>query len=67
MKPSWKDAPEWAQYLALDTLGGDWYWYQERPARYVKFWLPILGKYCFACKDNGRTVYEVLIEKRPES
>lgn len=30
MKPDWKDAPEWAQYLALDA-DGVWYWYEKKP------------------------------------
>lgn len=30
MKPDWKDAPEWAQWLAMDG-GGRWYWYEMRP------------------------------------
>lgn len=30
MKPDWKDAPEWARYLAVDS-DGDWYWYNLQP------------------------------------
>jgi len=30
MKPDWKDAPEWAQWLACDE-DGNWYWYEEKP------------------------------------
>jgi hypothetical protein len=30
MKPSWKDAPSWAQWLAMDQ-GGSWYWYEVEP------------------------------------
>lgn len=29
-KPDWKDAPEWAEYLAMDEDGA-WYWYEARP------------------------------------
>lgn len=29
-KPDWKDAPEWAQYLAQDGHGA-WYWYRDLP------------------------------------
>lgn len=29
-KPSWKDAPEWAQWLAQDG-DGVWYWHNDRP------------------------------------
>jgi hypothetical protein len=27
MKPQWKDAPEWAKWLAMDK-NGQWYWYE---------------------------------------
>jgi hypothetical protein len=30
MKPDWKDAPEWANWLAMDG-DGYWYWYQGEP------------------------------------
>jgi hypothetical protein len=30
MKPSWDDAPKWAQYLAMDD-DGDWYWFENEP------------------------------------
>ncbi len=30
MKPDWKDAPEWANYLAVDN-DGVWYWYECKP------------------------------------
>lgn len=30
MKPSWKDAPKWANYLAMDD-DGRWYWYETKP------------------------------------
>jgi len=30
MKPSWDDAPEWAQWLAKDK-DGTWYWYEYQP------------------------------------
>jgi hypothetical protein len=30
MKPEWKDAPEWAKYLAMDE-DGTWWWYEFEP------------------------------------
>ncbi len=30
MKPSWKDAPDWAQWLAMDE-DGKWWWYENPP------------------------------------
>lgn len=29
-KPSWNDAPEFAEYLAMDS-DGTWYWYEFKP------------------------------------
>lgn len=31
MKPDWKDAPEWANWLAMDE-DGYWYWYELEPS-----------------------------------
>ena len=30
MKPDWKDAPEWANWLAMDDFGA-WCWHEEKP------------------------------------
>lgn len=30
MKPDWKDAPEWAKFLAEDA-DGTWWWYEAEP------------------------------------
>lgn len=30
MKPDWKDAPAWANWLAMDDDGW-WYWYEIQP------------------------------------
>jgi len=35
MKPSWEDAPPWAQYLSWDEAGdggSPWKWHEEEPA-----------------------------------
>ena len=37
MKPDWKDAPDWAQYLAMDRDGA-WYWHETEPACLNDFW-----------------------------
>ena len=29
-KPDWNDAPYWANYLAMDSDEG-WYWYEDEP------------------------------------
>ena len=30
MKPSWSDAPEWANWLAMDE-NNEWFWYKSEP------------------------------------
>lgn len=30
VKPDWKDAPEWAMWLAQDAYGA-WGWYEKKP------------------------------------
>lgn len=32
MKPDWKDAPEWAKWLAMDE-DGEWFWFENKPER----------------------------------
>jgi hypothetical protein len=36
-KPSWADAPDWANYLAMDA-DGEWHWFDERPRHEVNSW-----------------------------
>ena len=36
-KPDWKDAPEWAMWLAQD-VGGDWFWYDLEPIGSAGYW-----------------------------
>ncbi len=39
MKPSWDDAPSWANWLAMDE-NGEWFWYELQPKKsYARgFW-----------------------------
>jgi hypothetical protein len=37
MKPDWKDAPEWARYLAMDK-NGSWLWYENEPTPNSTLW-----------------------------
>jgi len=30
MKPDWKNAPEWANWVAMDN-DGIWFWYEDEP------------------------------------
>ncbi len=65
MKPSWKDAPEWAQYLAMDKDGA-WYWYAKEPALSgYWYWVVSCGMYELIEKDTSGDWLESL-EKRPD-
>ena len=66
-KPSWKDAPEWAEWMAQDD-SGEWYWYASKPTHPgMESWWPAPGANNVQCGKG-----EVLgdrrdtLEKRPE-
>lgn len=59
MKPDWKDAPDWAQWLCKNH--GEWYWAED----FVTGWdgYPWYGKTEFICKyETGVSEFP---EKRP--
>lgn len=39
-KPNWKDAPDWAQWLAMD-FSGTWCWFVGQPYTGTTVWLPV--------------------------
>lgn len=41
-KPSWKDAPAWANWLAQDE-DGEWYWYENEPELDLEQWNGVTG------------------------
>ncbi len=43
MKPNWRTAPEWANYIAMDP-NGQWYWYEREPELKVDIWNNRFGK-----------------------
>lgn len=47
MKPDWKDAPEWANYRAMDS-NGEWFWYECSPRSGFKSWLVSEGDQAYA-------------------
>lgn len=49
MKPDWKDAPEWAQWLAMDG-DGYWCWFQSRP-----YYDSDLAQWIYSDEDSGRS------------
>ena len=61
-KPSWDDAPEWANWLAMDE-NYEWWWFELEPyfIEELKFWNS-LGR---ATKAKSLTCKETL-EERPQ-
>ena len=61
MKPDWKDAPEWANYLAMDQ-DGCWYWYVGRPELGKVEWLDYTR---FQLASEIGSSWKDSLEKRP--
>jgi hypothetical protein len=67
MKPDWKDAPEWARYLAMDQ-GRRWHWHESRPKRFFSSWLRNGNdKYQMAngTRDKSEISVRYSLEERP--
>ena len=62
MKPSWNDAPEWAQWLAMDE-NESWYWYELKPKLFNLVFDDDRGRSERAVK--GR--FEDSLEQRPKT
>jgi hypothetical protein len=71
-KPSWNDAPEWAQWLAQD---GDtcWWWFEEKPAvdEEIFGWISEDGRVVITDKDAKGYAEPALewretLEQRPQ-
>lgn len=58
-KPKWRDAPYWAQYLAMDD-SGDWFWYELQPKRSGTHWDASGGR-----MELGRKSWDETLEERP--
>lgn len=62
MKPDWKDAPEWANYLAQDE-DGEWHWYKGKPFPVGDGWWPT--DHPIAKAGYDRNDWEDTLEQRP--
>lgn len=64
MKPDWKDAPAWADYVAMNA-SGNWWWFQKKP-KYIgghcRVWINPLGMCCHAGKCAAGNA---ILEERP--
>lgn len=63
MKPDWKDAPEWAKWLAQDDDG--WFlWFGDAPYKRGDIWIgPYMSKLCGF--EFARTKCNSVPEPRP--
>ena len=62
MKPNWKDAPDWANWLAMNEDGA-WTWFEEKPNPRVISWAS-LHPYS---SNSEVTIFDTLEEKPNES
>lgn len=64
-KPDWNEAPEYAQYLAMDH-NGCWYWYENKPELRSSSlrWNDCGGQYDLA-EDADDPEYSTTLEPRP--
>lgn len=62
MKPDWKDAPEWANYLAMDA-DGYWYWYENLPWKCADLAWRTVGQCQRVSQDAN--LWKDSLEKRP--
>lgn len=67
-KPSWNDAPEWAQWLAQDK-NGYWFWYEIKPtvSTFKQQW--VINKprrFEVAGKGACETEWQNTLEQRPD-
>lgn len=63
MKPSWDDAPEWAQLLAMDEDGG-WWWFQCPPVQGECMWIASDGGFRRARVSHSD--WKDSLEQRPK-
>lgn len=61
MKPNWKDAPSWSNFVAQDE-NGDWWWYEYEPIIEDGNWDRSEGRYTKAFSSGG---WKESLEARP--
>lgn len=61
-KPDWKDAPEWAEYLAMDA-DGTWFWYEQAPTARGGGWDYAASRWAFA--GASLPIWDETLEPRP--
>lgn len=58
MKPSFSDAPHWANWLAMNQ-NGSWYWFEYEPTQSVLgWWYASAGVFCEAEFQDWKEIKE---------
>jgi hypothetical protein len=63
-KPSWDNAPEWAEWLACN-LSGDWWWFAHKPQQNDINWLSSSGLALAATGWADCPSWRETLERRP--
>lgn len=65
-KPSWADAPDWANWQAMDH-SGNWFWYEFEPVALLvsKVFLDTQGRYESSIYGAIDEAWEETLERRP--
>jgi hypothetical protein len=64
-KPDWKDAPEWANYLAMDR-DGTWCWHEKYMTPQSGMWMSeSRGKVAIAAEPDD--AWRETLEERPHA
>ena len=63
-KTNWSDAPEWANYKAVDSAGNEW-WYETKPIVYndLGVWVMVTGR---AVQSTTVIEWKDTLEKRDD-
>ena len=68
MKPSWDEAPEWANWLAMDK-DGSWVWFERKPyimSESDRAWREEAGTFFRVSTDfYGAGAWTESLERRP--
>jgi hypothetical protein len=66
-KPSWNEAPEWAEWLAQDS-DGEWFWFIDRPVIYKFTFQPVKSPQGIQLASKGEVLgdWRDTLESRPE-
>lgn len=67
-KPSWSDAPSWAEFLAQSPTGS-WEWYSGKPIAGASFWMHVDAEIYGETENHGGKVlgdWRCTLEARPE-